>query len=83
MIGATLAAALRYRIAGVKSWMQVSLTFLLALPILQFIFVDWGNSGIAGLAHQLALVFGFLLAPISASKKHSLNSHFRPVSRSY
>jgi membrane associated rhomboid family serine protease len=61
MIGATLAAAVRYRIAGVKSWMQVSLTFLLALPVLQFIFVDWGNSGIAGLAHQLALVFGFLL----------------------
>ena len=61
MIGATLAAALRYRIVGIKSWMQVSVPFLLALPLLQFLFVDWGNSGIAGLAHELALVFGFIL----------------------
>jgi len=68
MIGATLAAAVRYRIAGVKSWMQVSILFLLALPVLQFIFVDWGNAGIAGLAHQLALVFGFLLGLVPRLK---------------
>jgi hypothetical protein len=61
MMGAALAAAVRYRIARVQSWMQIGLLPLILLPLMQFICVDLGNAGIAGLAHQLALAIGFVL----------------------
>jgi membrane associated rhomboid family serine protease len=64
MWGAALTAGVRYRMArktGVRNVMRIGITDLLACALAQFIFIDLGNSGIAGLAHQVSFVLGFLL----------------------
>ncbi len=73
MYGAAIAASLRYWLArktGVKNKVGYGFLELLAYALLQFVFFDSANPGVAGAAHQMGLVAGFLmglLPPISGA----------------
>lgn len=68
MMGGALAACLRFRLARSPNWLQFSLLQLAMLPVVQFLFVDAGNEGIAGLAHEVGLLFGFLIGLLPPAK---------------
>lgn len=68
MMGGALAACTRFRLARSPNWLQFSLLQLAMLPVVQFLFVDAGNEGIAGLAHETGLLFGFLIGLIPPAK---------------